>query len=82
MSTYQWSSAVNDDVEVPSPGADEVWTACAVIVNREGRAFAQKRRWDHHLFPGAWDIVGGHVEEGKRFWRLSPVRSRRRPAGA
>ncbi|WP_370664652.1 NUDIX hydrolase [Streptomyces sp. IBSBF 2507] len=65
MPTHKRSFTVNDDVEVPSSGAGEVWTVGAVILNREGRAFAQKRSGERRLFPGAWDIVGGHVEEGE-----------------
>lgn len=37
----------------------------AVVVNPEGEAFLQRRAPDVRLFPGAWDIVGGHVEEGE-----------------
>ncbi|MFD7769270.1 NUDIX hydrolase [Streptomyces sp. NPDC059787] len=87
MPTHKRSFTVNDGVEVPAPGADEVWTVGAVILNREGHAFAQKRSSDRRLFPGAWDIVGGHVEEGETLlaalareieeetgWRLTHVR--------
>lgn len=34
----------------------------AVILNAQGRAFVQKRSQERRLFPGCWDIVGGHVE--------------------
>jgi 8-oxo-dGTP pyrophosphatase MutT (NUDIX family) len=34
----------------------------AVIVNDEGRAFVHRRGYDRALFPGCWDIPGGHVE--------------------
>lgn len=37
----------------------------AVIVNPEGEAFLQRRAPNVRLFPGAWDIVGGHVEDGE-----------------
>ncbi|MFI7390780.1 NUDIX hydrolase [Streptomyces tendae] len=87
MATHTRSFTINHGVEVPSPGAGEVWTVGAVILNREGRAFAQKRSRDRRLFPGAWDIVGGHVEEGETLlealarevgeetgWRLTHVR--------
>ncbi|WP_306297943.1 NUDIX hydrolase [Streptomyces sp. 13-12-16] len=63
--THKRSFTVNDDIQVPVPGADEVWTVGAVILDREGRASARKRSSDRRLFPGAWDIVGGHVEEGE-----------------
>lgn len=34
----------------------------AVIVDEEGRAFVHRRAHDRALFPGSWDIPGGHVE--------------------
>jgi len=45
----------------------------AVIVNDEGRAFVHRRGYDRALFPGAWDIPGGHVEAGE-----SPIDALRR----
>lgn len=42
--------------------------ACVVgglIVNDQGQVFAQKRNEERSLFPGCWDIVGGHVEAGE-----------------
>jgi len=36
----------------------------AVIVN-EGRAFVHRRSDDRALFPGCWDVPGGHVEVGE-----------------
>ncbi|GGX85009.1 NUDIX hydrolase [Streptomyces fructofermentans] len=55
---------VDDGVEVPTPAAG-LWTVGAVVLNRRGEAFAQRRAADRLLFPGAWDIVGGHVEDGE-----------------
>ncbi len=37
----------------------------AIIINAQKQAFVQKRSADRHLFPGCWDIVGGHVEPGE-----------------
>jgi 8-oxo-dGTP diphosphatase len=37
----------------------------ALIVDASGRAFVHRRGWDRSLFPGCWDIVGGHVEPGE-----------------
>ena len=34
----------------------------ALIVDYAGRIYVQKRSDSRALFPGAWDIVGGHVE--------------------
>lgn len=56
---------VDQGVEVPVPAPGELWTVGAVILNSTGAAFAQKRSPDRRLFPGAWDIVGGHVEAGE-----------------
>lgn len=63
----------------PSPPASEDLTAwqaqaaaddrlCVVgglIVNPQGGFFVQKRSPDRRLFPGCWDIAGGHVEPGE-----------------
>lgn len=40
----------------------------AVIVDRLGRAFAQQRAPARRLFPGCWDIAGGHVEPGETIY--------------
>ena len=45
----------------------------AVIVNEDDRAFVHRRGYDRALFPGAWDIPGGHVEPGE-----SPIDALRR----
>jgi 8-oxo-dGTP pyrophosphatase MutT (NUDIX family) len=37
----------------------------ALIVDDDGRVFVQRRSADRRLFPGSWDIVGGHVEPGE-----------------
>ncbi|WP_329191851.1 NUDIX hydrolase [Streptomyces sp. NBC_01435] len=59
------SFTVGDGVEVPVPAPGEVWAVGAVILDRDGAAFAQKRSPDRRLFPDTWDIVGGHVEAGE-----------------
>lgn len=33
-----------------------------------GRIFVQKRSPDRRLFPGCWDIAGGHVEAGETLY--------------
>ena len=81
------SVVVDPGVELPVPVEGEVWTVGAVILNGRGEAFAQKRSADRRLFPGAWDVVGGHVEPGETLlaalarevteetgWRLRRVR--------
>ena len=37
----------------------------ALIVNNEGRVFVQRRTLTRKVFPGIWDIVGGHLEPGE-----------------
>lgn len=39
--------------------------AGALIVDDQGRIFVQRRSMDRRLFPGAWDVVGGHLEPGE-----------------
>jgi len=41
--------------------------ACVVggLLVRDGRVFVMRRAPDRRLFPGGWDIVGGHVEPGE-----------------
>ncbi|MEE4425378.1 NUDIX hydrolase [Streptomyces bugieae] len=82
------SVIVDPGVDVPVPARGEVWAVGAVILNQRGEAFAQRRSADRRLFPGAWDIVGGHVEPGETLlealarevteetgWRLCRVRT-------
>ncbi|MEU2021977.1 NUDIX domain-containing protein [Streptomyces sp. NPDC016469] len=56
---------VDPGVGVPVPAEGETWAVGAVILDGLGRAFAQKRGPRQRLFPGCWDIVGGHVEPGE-----------------
>lgn len=37
----------------------------AIVTDGAGRVFLQRRAPTRALFPGAWDIVGGHAEEGE-----------------
>ncbi|NYG47918.1 8-oxo-dGTP pyrophosphatase MutT (NUDIX family) [Bradyrhizobium sp. IAR9] len=39
--------------------------ASALIPDSLGRIFVQKRTMTRRLFPGCWDLVGGHVDEGE-----------------
>src|SRR6185437_15979901 len=52
-------------VGIPDVLLDANWVVGAVIFDGEGRAFAQRRSYDRKLFPGCWDVVGGHVETGE-----------------
>ena len=60
--------------------------AGALILDDAGRIFIQRRAPTRSLFPGCWDIVGGHLEQDETFeqalqreireetgWRLSHV---------
>jgi 8-oxo-dGTP pyrophosphatase MutT (NUDIX family) len=53
------------DLRVPSPLAGERWIVGAVIHDGRGRIFVQRRSETRSLFPGAWDLVGGHLEPGE-----------------
>ncbi|MFF7092405.1 NUDIX hydrolase [Streptomyces rubradiris] len=87
MPDDQHRVTADDDVEFPVPAPGEVWTVGAVVLDRAGRAFAQRRGPRRRLFPDCWDIVGGHVEPGESLpdalareieeetgWRLRRVR--------
>lgn len=37
----------------------------ALIADEHGRVYVQRRSEERALFPGCWDIVGGHVEPGE-----------------
>ncbi|UVO30156.1 NUDIX domain-containing protein [Bradyrhizobium arachidis] len=39
--------------------------ASALIPDSLGRIFVQKRTMTRRLFPGCWDLIGGHVDEGE-----------------
>lgn len=46
--------------------------ACVVgglVVDNAGRIFVQKRSLNRKLFPGGWDIAGGHVEPGETLYQ-------------
>ena len=53
-------------IQLPRPGEGERWIAGAVIHDQGGRIFMQRRSPDRSLFPGAWDIVGGHLAPDER----------------
>lgn len=50
------------DLRVPTPLAGERWIVGAVIHDGAGRIFVQRRSEKRRLLPGAWDLVGGHLE--------------------
>jgi len=65
MPTPHEPFSVDHHVTLPVPAPGELWTVGAVILNHDGKAFAQKRSPHRRLFPDTWDIVGGHVEPGE-----------------
>lgn len=80
-------SAPPDAGPLPRPVDGEHWVVSAVIMDERGRAFVQRRAPHRRLFPGCWDLVGGHVEPGETLmdalrreiteetgWRLRRVR--------
>lgn len=51
--------------------AESQGVGCVVaglIFNQEGKTFVQKRAEHRQLFPGCWDLVGGHVDAGETLW--------------
>jgi 8-oxo-dGTP diphosphatase len=40
-------------------------TVGALVFDDAGRVFVHRRGFDRPLFPGCWDIVGGHLEPGE-----------------
>jgi 8-oxo-dGTP diphosphatase len=52
-------------IVLPRMADGERWIAGAVIHDGSGRIFMQRRSADRDLFPGAWDIVGGHLDPGE-----------------
>jgi 8-oxo-dGTP pyrophosphatase MutT (NUDIX family) len=41
------------------------WVVGAVIANARGELYFHRRTWQRKLFPGCWEVVGGHVEPGE-----------------
>jgi len=39
--------------------------ASALVPDERGRIFVQRRTLQRRLFPGCWDLIGGHVEHGE-----------------
>jgi 8-oxo-dGTP pyrophosphatase MutT (NUDIX family) len=44
---------------------EEQLVASALIPDGSGRIFVQQRTLTRRLFPGCWDLVGGHVEDNE-----------------
>ena len=48
-----------------SAAKDVDYVVGALIADENGRIYVQRRTMERKLFPGCWDIVGGHVESGE-----------------
>jgi putative flippase GtrA/8-oxo-dGTP pyrophosphatase MutT (NUDIX family) len=44
---------------------DRDWVVGALVYNRRGQFYFHRRTFERKLFPGCWDVVGGHVEAGE-----------------
>jgi 8-oxo-dGTP diphosphatase len=53
------------DLKLPSLKPGERWIVGAVVHDGRGKIFMQRRSEVRSLFPGAWDLVGGHLETGE-----------------
>ena len=53
------------DLHIPTPAPGERWIVGAVVHDGRGRIFMQRRSETRSLFPGAWDLVDGHLEAGE-----------------
>jgi len=63
--TVEISSEVRVELNRIEKEASEQARVCVpggLIVNEKGQVFVQRRVKDRRLFPGCWDIVGGHCE--------------------
>jgi 8-oxo-dGTP diphosphatase len=56
---------IAEGITFPDTADGERWVAGAVVVDAQGRAFAQRRSATRKVFPNCWDVVGGHVEDGE-----------------
>ncbi len=54
-----------DILEQTNSAADRDWVVGALIPNARGQLYFHRRTFERRLFPGCWDIVGGHVEAGE-----------------
>jgi|SRR5579885_23844 8-oxo-dGTP pyrophosphatase MutT (NUDIX family) len=61
----QISSHYLAELQAKAESAGKQCLVGAIILNEQRQAFVQKRSLTRRLWPGCWDLVGGHVEPGE-----------------
>ncbi len=56
------NSEVFREIEAKAKADGRVLVPDCLIANDEGKIFVQKRSPDRRMFPGMWEIPGGHVD--------------------
>jgi 8-oxo-dGTP pyrophosphatase MutT (NUDIX family) len=56
---------MNSQTTLPDANSEAPDCVGALIRDDKGRVFIHRRSPTRRLFPGTWDIVGGHVEKGE-----------------
>lgn len=59
------AKALFEDQQVAAEHAGLQCCVGALVTDGHGHVFVHRRGWTRSLFPGAWDLVGGHVELGE-----------------
>ena len=54
-----------DGLDASAAPSDEISLVVGAVILDGDRAFVQRRSLEQPLFPGCWDIAGGHVEDGE-----------------
>jgi 8-oxo-dGTP pyrophosphatase MutT (NUDIX family) len=60
MSDFDWAAI--DDLYARGLAEGRQGVVGALVLNPLGQVFAQRRNLTRKLFPGCWDLVGGHIE--------------------
>lgn len=59
------NSEIFREIEAKAKADGRVLVPDCLIANSEGKIYVQKRSLDRRMFPGVWEIPGGHVDEGE-----------------
>lgn len=62
------------------PDSGRIYVVGALVTDSAGRVYAHRRSLECKLFPGCWDVIGGHVESGETL-REALVREVREETG-